>query len=685
MSDMATLGIQVVSSGADKAAADLTKLSGAAARAEMAVDGLEAASQGATGAANAAAAAYSKQGAAAQSASKQIGTLGVAANQNTKGMIGATGNVANIAAQFQDIGVSAAMSMNPLQIALQQGTQLAAVIGAMENPVKGLAAAFGSILSPVSLATIGIVAAAAALLQMVNWAKLGAAVLNGLASALEAVAPYAVVAAAAIALLYAPAIIGGIVSLIAMLGRLAVSALGVAAAFAAANPAVAFILGLTLAVAAANIFRDELKNIFGRDIVADVKNATNFIIGAFVGAFNGIKAAWGLLPAAIGDIVYQTVNLTISGVQSMINKVISMINSFIGGVYDRLGALGQYVGVDIGKYQGIGDVNLGQVSNPYAGAVNNATTAVSSAMKDAQGKDYVAKVTDVIAAGADNASKKLRELASSLLKVDEKKKKSSGKTDTEKYSDIVDGANRSIASLRAEYQAVGLTAEAASKLKHETELLNQAQQKGIILTAAQKTELSGLAATMASIETATANAKASLEFAKSSATGFLSTLRQGLIAGEGLWKSFGNAALGVLDKIASKMEETLVNSLFDPGGLLAGLFGSAFKPTTTLGGFIGASGAPALSGAISSGGGLMRPAGLKMRPNTMVSGGASANGNITIHLVNDGLNIYQDVSDVAAAEARKMGVAVEKSTRAYTKGQMHNDINAHLKNPRRKG
>ncbi len=31
---------------------------------------------------------------------------------------------ANIAAQFQDIGVTAAMGMNPLQIALQQGTQL---------------------------------------------------------------------------------------------------------------------------------------------------------------------------------------------------------------------------------------------------------------------------------------------------------------------------------------------------------------------------------------------------------------------------------------------------------------------------------------------------------------------------------------------------------------------------------
>ncbi|MCI9864877.1 phage tail length tape measure family protein [Rhizobium skierniewicense] len=72
---------------------------------------------------------------------------------------------ANIAAQFQDIGVTAAMGMSPLQIALQQGTQLSSVIGSMQNPVRGLAAAFMSVVSPVSLVTIGVVAAGAAAIQ----------------------------------------------------------------------------------------------------------------------------------------------------------------------------------------------------------------------------------------------------------------------------------------------------------------------------------------------------------------------------------------------------------------------------------------------------------------------------------------------------------------------------------------
>lgn len=74
-------------------------------------------------------------------------------------------NTANIAAQFQDIGVTAAMGMNPLQVGLQQGTQLAAVLNTMERPVQGLFAALTQVLNPLSLVTIGTVAAGTALIQ----------------------------------------------------------------------------------------------------------------------------------------------------------------------------------------------------------------------------------------------------------------------------------------------------------------------------------------------------------------------------------------------------------------------------------------------------------------------------------------------------------------------------------------
>ncbi|ODT50259.1 phage tail length tape measure family protein [Devosia sp. 63-57] len=88
-----------------------------------------------------------------------------AANDN------AVGSTANIAAQFQDIGVTAAMGMNPIMIALQQGTQLSAVLNTMQNPLRGLATAFVSIINPVSLLTIGFVALGAAAIQWFASAK----------------------------------------------------------------------------------------------------------------------------------------------------------------------------------------------------------------------------------------------------------------------------------------------------------------------------------------------------------------------------------------------------------------------------------------------------------------------------------------------------------------------------------
>jgi hypothetical protein len=81
---------------------------------------------------------------------------------------------ANVAAQFQDIAVTSAMGMNPLQIALQQGTQLSSVLSTMgsgRQVVGGLAAAFTSLVSPISLVTIGLTAAAAAAIQYFSTAS----------------------------------------------------------------------------------------------------------------------------------------------------------------------------------------------------------------------------------------------------------------------------------------------------------------------------------------------------------------------------------------------------------------------------------------------------------------------------------------------------------------------------------
>lgn len=67
---------------------------------------------------------------------------------------------ANLAAQFQDIAVQLQGGQSPFTIALQQGTQIAQVLGrgGAGGTLELLKAGFASLLSPVSLATVGIIA-----------------------------------------------------------------------------------------------------------------------------------------------------------------------------------------------------------------------------------------------------------------------------------------------------------------------------------------------------------------------------------------------------------------------------------------------------------------------------------------------------------------------------------------------
>ncbi len=70
-------------------------------------------------------------------------------------------HTANIGAQGFDIGVTAAMGMNPMMIGLQQGSQLVQVMqqmGGGKQALTGIAQGFLSILNPMSLATMGVVA-----------------------------------------------------------------------------------------------------------------------------------------------------------------------------------------------------------------------------------------------------------------------------------------------------------------------------------------------------------------------------------------------------------------------------------------------------------------------------------------------------------------------------------------------
>lgn len=99
-------------------------------------------------------------------------TAGGQANAFRAQTAGATGQLGNMTAQFNDIGVMLAAGQSPLMLALQQGTQINQAFdmmgqqaGAAGGRVALLRGAFMSMLSPANLLTIGIIAGGAALVQ----------------------------------------------------------------------------------------------------------------------------------------------------------------------------------------------------------------------------------------------------------------------------------------------------------------------------------------------------------------------------------------------------------------------------------------------------------------------------------------------------------------------------------------
>ncbi|MBP7619359.1 MAG: phage tail length tape measure family protein [Gemmatimonadales bacterium] len=102
--------------------------------------------------------------AGASAGAKRFGADARAASRHVNDLLGQTGN---LAAQFNDIGVQLAGGQSPFLIALQQGTQISQVLGGQgaRGAVVALGGAFASLLNPVSLVTIGLIAAGGAAVQ----------------------------------------------------------------------------------------------------------------------------------------------------------------------------------------------------------------------------------------------------------------------------------------------------------------------------------------------------------------------------------------------------------------------------------------------------------------------------------------------------------------------------------------
>lgn len=150
------------------------------------------------------------------------------------------------------------------------------------------------------------------------------------------------------------------------------------------------------------------------------------------------------------------------------------------------------------------------------------------------------------------------------------------------YADMIMSSQQYIEAQQQELQQLGMTTEAAAAFRYEQEMLNQAANDNIDLTARQREEIAGYAAGMAMAEEATRRAQEAIDFARDTTRGFIDDMRSGLEQGKGFWESFANAALNALDKITNKILDDLLEAMFQVnsatggGGFLSSIISRIF-------------------------------------------------------------------------------------------------------------
>jgi hypothetical protein len=104
----------------------------------------------------------------------------------------------------------------------------------------------------------------------------------------------------------------------------------------------------------------------------------NATANTFEGALLAIREIWSRLPAAIGDLVYAAANRMLDGIEAMLNGAIARIDAFTGKIREALAAVG--IETTFGE---IGEISLGDIANPFAGASADAGTAAADAFRRA--------------------------------------------------------------------------------------------------------------------------------------------------------------------------------------------------------------------------------------------------------------------------------------------------------------
>ena len=264
-----------------------------------------------------------------------------------------------------------------------------------------------------------------------------------------------------------------------------------------------------------------------RSVISFGNKAAN----TFEGAFNAIKAVWGKLPAAIGDLVFQAANSLVKGIEHMINGAIDRLNWFGRKINDF------FKFIKSPRRVGLFDhISIGSIDNPFAGKASAAGKAAAEAFRQAF-RDNPLKMPDT---GLDKIAQKALETANMYRQAG---------------SDIGKGV---LAPLKS-WKALG-------------DAITSAADLGKSAIADTGTAAAGLAQKLAGSGKSVAGAAAK---AANSLKDSLGGAFRDLVKGT---RSLGDALSGVLNKLA----DMAINSAFEAlwkGGLgnaVTGIFGGLF-------------------------------------------------------------------------------------------------------------
>ena len=613
--DIAQLGYAIDSSQAVKATKNLKDMNVAAKQAET---GQEKLAVSAVRAADGEA----KLAGSASTAAKQVGAVaqatvrGAAAND----VFGrSTGQVRNaqrlLAFQLNDVGTSLASGISLQQTMAQQGGQIAQIYagqGGVRAAFSDVRSAFVGMIRAAPLATAAIVATGAAFAALTIEINRSTKVSVGFGDVVKAVAQ--------------------------VVWRAVKDVM---------SPAWEGLVGVITKV--------------WDTVIGAVKGAVNQIIGLNVAPVAAIAAAWDTLPAALTDVGYKAAQAFLDQMTFMAREAVSIVNGLITSINGAVGSRISTLGSPNKVVPGL------RLNNPAAGAAASTAQRASDAASGALNRDYLGEFFSSVRGQA----------IKNALEPTDKEKKDAAKEaqrQAEAYKDIVRNQRQYVEGLQEEMRALFLTKEQAALFRIERGLLNQAEDQGIKLTAAQRLELHGLAAAAATAQTSLERTREAIQFGRETFNSFFSDLFTGLRNGEGVWGSFRKAAVGALDAISQKLISMASNKLFD---LLIGSVFNAFG-----GGSAGGAGSSIFGlGKLFDRGGYTGPGG-KHQPAGIVHAGEyvftqEATRRIGVSRLNTMNYGYADGGFVRPANQNEAGGVNVNSYNTFT-GPITSDMRAYI-------